>query len=83
MADQLVERIVPADVFTQLEQLARQIKQRAGMQSAGLLERLLLRAQAVGKKEDRFGSDSALALQRRKLLSHGIDRRFAANAAAR
>ena len=40
-ADQLVERVVPADVLTQVDQPAARVEQRGGVQAAGLVEQAL------------------------------------------
>jgi hypothetical protein len=51
--DDLVDRVVPADVLAQGDQLAVHREQPGRVQSAGLVEHLLGRAQPVGQREQR------------------------------
>ena len=51
-ADDLVERVVPADVLAQAEELAVGIEEAGGVQAAGGREGGLRLAQAVGKRGD-------------------------------
>ena len=49
---ELVERVVPADVFADRDELARRGEARGGVQPAGLVEHLLVRGQAVGQRRE-------------------------------
>ncbi len=66
-ADDLVDGVVPADVFAQHEQFAgRRVEERGGVQSAGLVEDRLLRAQRVGEADEGRGIHRHVVARRRR-----------------
>ena len=85
VTDQLVERVVPADVLAQRDDRAGGIEQARRVQAARLLEHRLLGLQRRGQPTERraghpkiHGADVVLTLH-----GDGFDRRLAADAAAR
>src|SRR2546422_10767464 len=55
IAEDLIDSIVPANIFAQDDKFALRIKNRSGVQAAGLREGRLGSAQAFGELGQRFG----------------------------
>lgn len=83
LADQLIERVVTSDIFTEIEQRAIYVEQTCAMQPAGLLEDGLRLPQALRQHTDDGRVDDEVVSQRRaRLHLQRLERRFAADSAA-
>ncbi len=83
-ADDLVDRVMASDVFPQHEQLAGPcIEQACGVQTAGLVEGVLMGAQRVRKRHEGGGIHGRRVSGDvvRRHGAHRLDRRLAAHAA--
>ena len=80
-ADDLVERVVAADVLAHAEQLAVGGEEPGRVQPAGRLECRLCLAEPVGELSDQRRLDPKVALDPRRLDRHGVERALAADAA--
>src|SRR6202166_6211 len=84
-SDDLVERIVATDIFTQAEQLTGTVEQCRGMQPPGARELPLRRPLYRGQAEQEFGRNAQRVAGHvvRRLGAHSLDARLAAHAARR
>ena len=82
-ADQLVDGIVPADVFERADEPARRVEERDRVQTARLVEQALHSPELVWKPENRRRRDDRPVAERSALDVDHVQRRFAADAAAR
>ena len=82
-ADELVDRIVAADVFARGEERAGGVEERRAVEPAGLGEDRLHRAQALGERLEHGAPDAQPRDHRRGLDREVGDRALAADAAAR
>jgi len=80
-AHQLIERVVPPHVFSDHQEIAGGVEQGAGMQATRALEGLLREGEPRRQPEEDLWLNLKIILNRRKLLSNRLDRRFAADAA--
>src|SRR5579875_2406612 len=84
MSDQLVKRVVPPDVLTQVKQAAGKIEQAGGVQSTGLTKYRLGLPQRLWKRAYHLGSNCWTSRERLAALNiERVERRLAADAAAR
>ena len=82
-ADELVERVVPADVLAQGEQLAARREEARGVEAAGLVERPLGGAEEVRQGQDHVASHDRPVGDRLGPDGNLVERRLAANPARR
>jgi len=82
MTDDLVDGIVPADVFAQEQQMSCFVEQGTGMESARASEGRLGVSKLVWEGIDGFGGNTQAGVDAWKSLSQGGDGGLAANAAA-
>ena len=78
-AEQLVQGVVPPDVFPEGEQFAGEIEKSAGVESAGAPEGLLPPGQPARQREHEFRRDFQPILDGLVAAQHGVDRGLAAN----
>src|SRR5690606_2722385 len=85
VADQLVERVVAADVLADEGDLAGGVEETRRVQAAGSVENVLLRAECVRQTAERVACDREVgAVEIEAALHlHGLEGRLAADAAAR
>ena len=81
MADQLVERVVPADVFARGDQLARRGEARRRVQPAGLVEHALVRGEPLGQRPHDARRDARARADRRAAHLDLVERGLAADPA--
>ena len=83
MPDQLVERVVPADVFARGDQLAVGGEARRRVQPAGLVEHPLVRGEPIGQRAHDARGDRRAGADRRAADLHLVERGLAADPARR
>ena len=84
MADNFVDRVVPADVFAHVDERAAGAEQGGGMQPAGPVEHGLDPAEHSGKVRKKGRADTDVASRRSDAVdAHSADGRFSTDAAAR
>src|SRR2546422_454657 len=83
MTDDLVDGIMPANIFASDNEIAVCGVNRRRMQSASLSKRFLHRAQMSCDTRERRRSYARSLLDRLEMLVNGFDGRFAAKATAR
>ena len=80
-ADDLVHRVVAADVLAEAEQLAALVDEAGRVEPAGRGERRLGGAQSFGKRGDELGREHELAVHGRSLHRHRLEGALPANPA--
>src|SRR5688572_31513773 len=82
-SDDLVDGVVPADVFAKHEQTAHVIEEARSVEATGLVERPLLAPKQSRERVDRRRRHGERALHTAARRERRFDRRLAAYAAAR